>query len=134
MQKKKQVFAGFGRTVYIYTISTVFIKAFSVTATCIFLVTNVYDGCEEVLVQIGDHNRVVQFSREASSGTERECLLAAIKTAYEDKIGEGDKITLQLKNEDWGGFFVDFFRDDVEHKSVLRMLIEKAQEVCICSR
>ena len=32
----------------------------------------------------------------------------------------------------WVGVFVDLFRDDVDDKSVLRILIEKAQEVCVC--
>ena len=37
-----------------------------------------------------------------------------------------------MKDEEWGGTFVDYFEDRVPDKSVLRVIVEKPQ-VSICT-
>lgn len=64
---------------------------------------------KSVLVHFGDFCRVVQIDSGSSKSTEKESLLAAIRVAYSERIGAGDHLTLQKKDESWGGMFVDFF-------------------------
>lgn len=81
-----------------------------------------------VVVQLGEFNRVIQF--EVSTGkTERDVLLAAVRAAYSDRIGPEHRLTFQVKDEGWGGLFVDFFGDEVTDRSVMKVILERA-EVC----
>ena len=66
-----------------------------------------------VLVQFGLFTRKVEFEipLETDKVTEREVLLKEIKVNFKGRICIEDKVTLQVKDEDWGGVFVDFFAE-----------------------
>ena len=58
-----------------------------------------------VLVQLSSFNRKVEFEvpSEAMNKTEREVLLEQIRICYRERINVEDSITLQVKDEEWGG-------------------------------
>ena len=66
-----------------------------------------------MLVQFGSFTRKVEFEipLETDKITEREALLKEIKVNFKERICIEDKVTLQMKDEDWGGVFVDFFAE-----------------------
>ena len=82
-----------------------------------------------VLVQFLSFSRKVEFEvpSEMDKKTEREVLVAEIKASYKERITNEDKVTLQIKDEDWGGLFVDFFSENVPDKSVFKIIVEKNQ-------
>lgn len=88
------------------------------------------DGTKKVLVQLGSYNRVVTV--DDTSRSEREALISSIRVTFSDKIKDSDAIILQMKDEEWGGAFIDYFEDRVPDKSILRVIVEKPQ-VSICT-
>ena len=63
-------------------------------------------GEKQVLVQLGSYNWVVTLDCGSLSGaTEREAILDSILNAF--SIEQNDTVTLQVKDESWGGVFVD---------------------------
>jgi len=100
---------------------------------------------KSALVQLHSFNRVVDFCLEPAAlvgtdqvteqevsavRTEREALLESIRRVFQEKINPYDKLTLQVKSEEWGGVFVDFFNDAVPDKSVFKVILERCDEVC----
>ena len=57
-----------------------------------------------VLVSMEGRNRVVDFCGQA--GTDRSALTAAVKIAFSDVLC-GQEFFLQIKDEEWGGAFVE---------------------------
>ena len=53
-----------------------------------------------------------------------------------DRIKPTDRITLQIKDNEWQGVFIDFFfGGDVDDRSIFRVLVEKSQantSLCVC--
>ena len=90
---------------------------------------------KRVLVQLESFSRVVDFSPEQAMGTEqsvvteREFLLKEIRHVYRERISPSDKLFLQVKDEEWGGVFVDFFSDVVPDKSIFKVILERCDEV-----
>ena len=82
------------------------------------------DGTRKVLMQLGSYNWVVAV--DGGSHSEREVLISLLLVTFSDKIKDND-IVLQMKDEEWGGAFVDYFEDRVPDKSVLRVIVEKPQ-------
>jgi len=81
---------------------------------------------KQVLVQLGSYNRVVTLDCGSLSGaTEREAILASIRSAF--SIEQNDTVTLQVKDESWGGAFVDYFKDCVPDKTVFQVVVDKPQ-------
>ena len=85
-----------------------------------------------VLVQLASFSRKVEFEvpSETDKKTEREVLVEQIRASYKERIKIEDTITLQIKDEDWGGLFVDFFTENIPDKSVFKIIVEK-KEVCV---
>ena len=54
-------------------------------------------------------------------------LLEAVLEGFSDIISRSDlgKICLQIRDESWGGEFVDLIAQEVPEKSVVRILLEK---------
>ena len=78
-----------------------------------------------VLVSMEGRNRVVDFCGQA--GTDRSALTAAVKMAFSDVLC-GQEFFLQIKDEEWGGAFVELTEDmAVPDKSVVEA---KRIEVC----
>ena len=66
---------------------------------------------KSVVVQCGAFNRIVSFSTAAPVGrTERELLCEAIRVAYSERIGPNDRLTLQVRSQEWDGMLIDFFK------------------------
>ena len=59
-------------------------------------------------------------------------LISLIRETFSDKIKDNDAVILQMKDEEWGGAFIDYFEDRVPDKSILRVIVEKPQ-VSICT-
>ena len=70
---------------------------------------------KRVLVQFGDHNRSGHVpSAYKSSKTEFELLI--------ERVRDVCTIVLQVKDEEWGGAFVDYFEDTVPDKNIFRIV------------
>ena len=85
------------------------------------------DGTKRVLVQLGNYNRIIRVDSASGHLSEREALISYIRATFSDKIGHEDTITLQMKDENWAGAFVDYFQDTVPDKSVFRAIAENPQ-------
>ena len=79
--------------------------------------------CEEdtriktALVCVGEKHerrRPVQFS-----GSNQQ-LCTAVRNAFSDVIAPTDEVFLQIKDETWGGMFIDLVDQDVPDRSVLK--------------
>jgi len=83
-------------------------------------------------VQFGTFNRVVVFEcgegRLAAGASERSLLLDAIRVAYKERIGPNDRLTLQLKSEEWDGMLIDFFQEDIQDRMKLTLVVEKQMD------
>ena len=66
-----------------------------------------------VLVSLDDRNRPVTFT-----GNKQE-LLKEIKTVFKDLLGDS-QVFLQVKDENWGGIFIDVLEQEIPDKSVLK--------------
>ena len=85
---------------------------------------------KSVVVQCGAFNRIVSFSTAAPVGrTERELLCEAIRVAYSERIGPNNRLTLQVRSQEWDGMLIDFFGDEIEDKMKLFMVIVEKAEV-----
>ena len=73
--------------------------------------------------------RRIQSSYPAGVHTKR-CYWARkteVRAAYGDGINPTDHLTLQIKDHKWQGMFIDFFGDDIEDRSIFRVLVEKSE-------
>ena len=83
--------------------------------------------CEEdtriktVLVCVGERRRPVQFS-----GFNQQ-LCTAVRKAFSDVITPTDEVFLQVKDETWGGMFIDLVDQDVPDRSVLKANVTSSQ-------
>ena len=86
--------------------------------------------CEEdtriktVLVCVGERQerrRPVQFS-----GSNQQ-LCTAVRKAFSDVITPTDEVFLQIKDETWGGMFIDLVDQDVPDRSVLKANVTSSQ-------
>lgn len=80
-----------------------------------------------VLVSFKERNRVVHFS-----GSD---LLPAVREVFSDVLDETVQLVLQLKDESWGGVFIDLQDrlDLVQDRSVLRIIVDKCQKMEVCT-
>jgi uncharacterized glyoxalase superfamily protein PhnB len=56
----------------------------------------------ELLVSLNERNRIVHFS-----GSSMSDLVVAVKEAFTDLLDKTAQLVLQLKDESWGGAFID---------------------------
>ena len=90
---------------------------------------------KSVVVQCGTFNRVVAFETSVTDTgrSERELLEEAIRAAYSERISPSDRLTLQIKSDEWDGMLIDFFDDHVQDRMKLTVVIEKVEvssDVC----
>ena len=80
-----------------------------------------------VLVQLDSFNRKITVQCEEGA-IEVDLLLTQVRDAYyKERIQPDDVVTLQVKDTDFDGMFVDFLEGEIVDKSVFRVIIEKAQ-------
>lgn len=87
-------------------------------------------SAKNVLVQLGDFSRIIQLvSTALGSSSKKDVLFEKIRGVYSDRIQADDRLTLQRKDDSWGGVFVDFFDEVIEDRSVFRVVVEKSVKV-----
>ena len=85
---------------------------------------------KEVLVKLGERNRVVKLPTEYGGvHSERELLLTEIRRTFADLLSPSDSITLQICDTSWGNVFVDFFGETIDNRAVFKLIVEREQ-VC----
>ena len=70
-----------------------------------------------------------QWKRPVTFNGGVQVLTEAMKTAFQDVLPADDNspLVLQVKNEDWGGEFVDVIRDDdISDRSVVRTVFSSS--------
>lgn len=81
---------------------------------------------KQVLVRVGVSNRVVSLSSD-------EDLFPEIRRVFSDlpELASDSKLIVQIKDEEWGGAFVDLSDGQkIPHKSVLNVaILAQAQQV-----
>ena len=84
---------------------------------------------KSVVVQCGTFNRVVGFETSVTDTgrSERELLEEAIRAAYSERISPSDRLTLQIKSDEWDGMLIDFFDDHVQDRMKLTVVVEKVE-------
>jgi len=78
-----------------------------------------------VLVMLGDHTRMVKYRVNSSCAEDSELqrLTDAIQERFNDVLSRDDKFFIQVKNEDWGGVFIDYDgSSQIDDKSVVRVV------------
>lgn len=89
---------------------------------------------KEVLVQLGERNRVVKLPTDCGGvQSEREVLLTEIRRTFADLLSPSDSITLQIRDASWGSMFVDFFGDTIDNRAVFKLVVERGK-VCAKGR
>lgn len=78
-----------------------------------------------ILVSFRDRKRPVTFT---SGNKETSSLICAFKETFADVLGEESENTspdvlLQVKDEDWGGEYVDILGDTVQDRAVVKALL-----------
>lgn len=71
-----------------------------------------------VLVVFGERSRQV-FFKASGTYSVKEVLMRAITETYRDVVGDS-KLFLQIKDDSWGGMFVDLQEQEVTDRSVIR--------------
>ena len=90
---------------------------------------------KEVLVALGERKRPVSFQSSSDPSKEKESLLAAIKTVFQDVLNDEDEehMVLLVKSERWNGEFVELHGDMVvPSNSIVHLSVDpqsSAQEV-----
>lgn len=80
-------------------------------------------SAKNVLVQLGEFSRIIQLvSTALGSSSEKDMLFEKIRGVYSDRIQADDRLTLQRKDDSWGGVFVDFIDEVIEDRSVFGWL------------
>ena len=83
---------------------------------------------KSVVVQYGSFNRVVYFDKSDNDNrSEREILKEAIRAAYCERISPSDRLTLQVKCNEWGGMLIDYFDEEVQDKMKLTVIVKKIE-------
>lgn len=78
-----------------------------------------------MLVGLGESRRIVTFETSAIL-TDIECLKKAIRSVFPEVLGPGQDFFLQIKNEEWGGVFIDLLDGEVLNKSTMRAILKPA--------
>lgn len=84
---------------------------------------------KSVLVSVGGRSRVVSFCTGVAS--EKSTLTAAVKATFRDLLSAKQDFFLQVKDDDWGGAFVELQEDQtIPDKAVIEaVIVQKCSEV-----
>ena len=78
-----------------------------------------------VLVMFGQRTRPVSFETGTSALDTQKALIASIKSAFDDQLAPTSSLILQIRDEEWGGVFVDLISQDVPDRSVVKIFVDK---------
>ena len=77
---------------------------------------------KSILVSLGENRRVVKF---LSSSCEKEAAMSAVRTTFSDIIHPEQDFFLQIKDDEWGGAFVDLLDDrEIVDKSIVKAILK----------
>ena len=82
---------------------------------------------KRVLVKLGDSNRPVSFLSDGEN--DQDVLNEEIRKVYRDEIPVNSSFILQIKDEEWGGEFVDISsaQTNIVDKSILKVVVKKVK-------
>ena len=80
---------------------------------------------KRVLVKLGDSNRPVSFVSDGEN--DQDIVIKEIRKVYHDEIPENSSFILQMKDEEWGGEFVDISpsQTNIASRSILKVIVKK---------
>ena len=82
-----------------------------------------------MLVTVGMNTRHVSFSTPELTA-DMEALVQAIQDTFADNLQPGQQFFLQIKNEEWGGTFIDVQdRQEIADRSIVRVVMKSMTEV-----
>lgn len=84
-----------------------------------------------VLVNVGENRRIVSFFSTPSC-TDAEALTKATKETFGDILKSDQEFFIQVKNEEWGGVFLDVLDQEIIDKAVVNVVLKPLQEVSHC--
>ena len=87
---------------------------------------------KKVLVSVGENTHVVTLSTAPDASVanslpivDRNALAQAVRVSFADILWTHQDFFLQLRNEEWGGVFVDMLgTEDIAEKSVCRAVLK----------
>ena len=93
---------------------------------------------KRALVSVGENTRIVSFSTAPASRVadsipavgEGDALTQAVRVSFGDILRSDQEFFLQIKNEEWGGAFVDIVGTD---RSVCKVVLKPATSEVSCS-
>ena len=80
---------------------------------------------KRMLVKLGDSNRPVSFVSDGEN--DQDIVREEIRRVYHDEIPENSSFILQMKDEEWGGEFVDISpsQTNIASRSILKVIVKK---------
>ena len=72
-------------------------------------------------VQLGERARAIVFA--GGDGDDVARATEATRATYSDVLRPAEEIALQLKDEEWGGIFVDKLEGEIPSRSVLKAVV-----------
>ena len=89
------------------------------------------DTLKTVLVSVGENRRIVSFTSN-SSCSDAEVLSKAIKERFADILSSEQQFFIQVKNEEWGGLFLDVLDQQIVDKSIINVLLKPLAHEVSC--
>ena len=87
---------------------------------------------KKILVCFGERKRTINIPGEDIKSDE-ESLRTNAYEVFRDLLSPSTPIVFQLKDEEWGGEFVDLLSDQaIEDRSIVKMIISEIKQVLFC--
>lgn len=81
-----------------------------------------------VLVLFGQHTRPVSFVPGTNPEETQKAMLTAILSAFSDKLPPKSSLILQIRDDEWGGMFVDLISQEILDRSVVKVLVDDSSK------
>ena len=83
-----------------------------------------------VLVLFGQHTRArpVSFVPNTNPEETQKAMLTAILSVFSDKLPPKSSLILQIRDDEWGGMFVDLISQEILDKSVVKVLVDDSRK------
>ena len=85
----------------------------------------------KALVHFGQHTRPITFELQGSAEKTHKAIMESIKVTFSDQLVDIAERTLilQIRDDDWGGTFVDLLTQDVPDRSILQVVVKHSQVI-----
>ena len=81
-----------------------------------------------VLVLFGQHTHPVSFVPGTNQEGNQKAMLTAILSAFSDKLPPKSSLILQIRDDEWGGMFVDLIFQEILDRSVVKVLVDDSSK------